>query len=154
MASFPPSNWDPNASSAPKARQYEMGPWAQYTPAWTSSGSAPSIGNGVLLGRYRRSGTTLHLQQRLAIGSTTTVGSGYIRLGLPSGMAFGPMQQVGVSFWFDSSTGVLTRGTCIADPGATYAYTHLADVAGLPADSAGLGNGDVITHGGTYEIAA
>src|SRR5436190_22617961 len=115
MASFPPSTWDPNASSAPKARQYEMGPWVQYTPAWTSTGSAPSIGNGVLLGRYRRSGTTLHLQQRLVIGSTTTVGSGNVRLGIPSGMTLGPIQQVGTPIWWDASTGIFTRGSCIGE---------------------------------------
>ena len=87
------------------------------------------------------------------IGSTTTVGTGYIRLSLPSGLTFGPMQQVGSAFWLDSSTGFLYRGDCIADPGVTYLYLHVADAVD-PGNSSGLGNGDIITHGGTFEVAA
>lgn len=126
--------------------------WTPYTPTWTSNGSAPSIGDGTLAGRYRRDGATISLVQRLVIGSTTTVGSGYIRLSLPSGMTFGPMQQVGSAFWYDASTGILTRGDCIGDPGLTYLYLHVADAVD-PGNSSGLANGDVITHQGTFELA-
>lgn len=153
MSSFPPLTSTPYPSSHPMARQYDRAPWSQYVPAWTSTGSAPSIGNGTLLGRYRRSGTTLHLQQRLVIGSTTTVGSGNVRLGIPSGMTLGPIQQVGTSIWWDASTGIFTRGSCIGEAGGPYLYSLLADAV-TPSDSSGLANGDVIIHGGTYEVAA
>lgn len=153
MASFPPSNWDPNASAAPKARQFEMGPWVQYSPTFTTSGAAPTLNNGTTQGRYRRHGTTLHLQARLVVGSTTSLGNGAVRLGIPTGVSPGPMQQVGVAFWFDASTGILTRGVTILDPGATYAYPWLGDTTS-PSDSSGLGSGDSVAIGGTFEIAA
>jgi hypothetical protein len=64
-----------------------------------------------------------------------------------------PIQQVGTSIWWDASTGIFTRGSCIGEAGGTYLYTLLADAV-TPSDSSGLANGDVIIHGGTYEVAA
>lgn len=137
--------------SSTTSGQWRMAAWATYTPVWTNSGSAPTIGDGTLAGRYRREGTSLHLQVRLVIGSTTTVGTGTVRLGIPTGVTPGPMQQVGVSFWFDSSTGVLTRGVAILDPSVSYVYAWLADGA-TPSSAAGLANGDIIAIGGTFEL--
>lgn len=57
--------------------------WTAYTPAWTSSGTQPSIGNGAQLGRYMLHGKTCHVSIRIAAGSTTVVGTGTYLFGLP-----------------------------------------------------------------------
>lgn len=57
--------------------------WTSYTPTWTTSGTAPSIGNGVLTGKYKQIGKTVFVRVRLQIGSTTTTGTGHWRISLP-----------------------------------------------------------------------
>ena len=60
-------------------------PWNTYTPTWTGSGSNPSIGNGTIVGYYRREGTLGHFQIWIAPGGSTSFGSGNYSVGLPSG---------------------------------------------------------------------
>lgn len=57
--------------------------WTAYTPTFTSSGTAPSLGNGTVSGRYMKVGRTVHVFIALVWGSTTTPGSGNLSLGLP-----------------------------------------------------------------------
>lgn len=128
------------------------GAWSTYVPAWTSSGAAPAVGNGSIVGRYRRNGGTLHVQAQLFIGSTSTLGSGAIRFGLPSGMTLAAVQQqTGSGFWYDASTGILTPAVAIGEAGGTYVYLWIGTGAS-PGDSAGLGDGDNLKMGGTFEI--
>lgn len=55
-----------------------MEPWRQITPLWYSQVGTPTIGNGTLRARYRRSDRDLAFQLELVAGSTTTFGtSGY-----------------------------------------------------------------------------
>ena len=61
------------------------GVWQSYTPAWTSSGTAPSLGNGTLTGAYFQAGKLVHVRTVLTMGSTTTFGTGTYRLSLPVG---------------------------------------------------------------------
>ncbi len=126
--------------------------WTTYTPTWTSSGSPPAIGNGSVTGRYKRSGATLHLQQHIVIGSTSTLGSGAIRLSLPSGMSGGSITSTGSGYWMDVSTGILTPAVTIVDAASTYVYGWLG-TGTTPGDSSGLGTGDFLHYGGTFEIA-
>jgi hypothetical protein len=49
--------------------------WTQFTPTWSTSGTAPSIGNGTLTGYYRKVGRDVDVQIILKPGSTTTFGS-------------------------------------------------------------------------------
>jgi hypothetical protein len=57
--------------------------WTSYSPAWTSSGSAPSIGNGTLSGRYARLGNLIIGEVGLNYGSTTNGGTGVWFFSLP-----------------------------------------------------------------------
>lgn len=59
--------------------------WAAYTPSWTSAGTQPAIGNGAIYGRYRRIGTTGHLNGLIQMGTGTTYGTGEWSVSLPSG---------------------------------------------------------------------
>ena len=59
--------------------------WTAYTPVWTSSGTAPAIGNGTLTGRYRSSQSLdLAIVEIFQIwGSTTTSGTGVYQWSCP-----------------------------------------------------------------------
>lgn len=58
--------------------------WVTYTPAWTASGTNPSIGNGSISGGYRQWGSALvTFHVRIVLGSTSNPGSGSYSLSLP-----------------------------------------------------------------------
>lgn len=57
-----------------------------YTPALTSGGTAPSLGNGTIAGTYFRNGAITTVAGELTIGSTTTLGTGILKISLPYAM--------------------------------------------------------------------
>jgi hypothetical protein len=59
--------------------------WTSYTTTWAASGTAPAIGNGTLAARYRRSASSdlVIAEVRMAMGSTTTYGTGFYSWTLP-----------------------------------------------------------------------
>lgn len=57
-----------------------------YTPTWFTSGTQPSIGNGILRGRWGRVGNMLFLRIQMKIGSTTNLGTNGWNFGLPAGL--------------------------------------------------------------------
>ncbi|MEU1559521.1 hypothetical protein ABZ504_03245 [Streptomyces mirabilis] len=57
--------------------------WTAYTPSWTSSGTAPALGNGTILGRYMKFGRTVVCHINLVTGSTSTYGTGAYNFSLP-----------------------------------------------------------------------
>jgi hypothetical protein len=59
------------------------GAWTAYTPAWTGSGSNPSLGNGTIVGRYQKIGRQVTVHVNLITGSTTTYGSGNYNFSVP-----------------------------------------------------------------------
>jgi hypothetical protein len=60
--------------------------WQSYTPTWSSSGSAPAIGNGELLGLYQLIGQKTYLMRiEFRPGSTTTYGTGNYTFSTPPG---------------------------------------------------------------------
>lgn len=63
--------------------------WTTYTPAWTTSGTAPSLGNGTLAGAYVAAGKLIMVRAVLTFGSTTNPGTGGWSLSLPATAAAG-----------------------------------------------------------------
>ncbi|MFF4347525.1 hypothetical protein [Streptomyces sp. NPDC001530] len=61
--------------------------WTSYTPNWTSSGTAPALGNGTLVGRHMKIGRTVQYHINLITGSTTTYGTGNYSFDLPAAAA-------------------------------------------------------------------
>lgn len=60
------------------------GLWTPYAVAWTSSsGAAPSLGNGTLDAEYALVGGMCHVRVSLKGGSTTTWGGGQFAFSLP-----------------------------------------------------------------------
>lgn len=58
--------------------------WAAYTPTWSSTGTAPSLGNGTIAGKWLRIGGIVFYKIRLVWGSTTTGGTGAWLFTLPA----------------------------------------------------------------------
>lgn len=60
--------------------------WTSYTPSWTSTGTAPAIGNGAVTGFYKQVGKTVHIRVLVQMNTTTTFGTGSYQVSLPAGM--------------------------------------------------------------------
>lgn len=61
----------------------KAGAWTAYTPTWAASGTAVVLGNGVVLGRYKKQGKTLQFAIQFTYGSTSTGGTGIWSFSLP-----------------------------------------------------------------------
>jgi len=57
--------------------------WTTYTPTWTTTGTAPALGNGSLAGEHTLRGDECTVRINMILGSTTTVGTGQWRWALP-----------------------------------------------------------------------
>jgi hypothetical protein len=57
--------------------------WTAYTPQWTAASSNPAIGDGTIEGYYKVIGKTCFVRGNIAMGSTTTFGSGEWYVSMP-----------------------------------------------------------------------
>lgn len=61
-----------------------LGAWTTHSPTWTTTGTAPSLGNGTLTARYKQLDANTYLYYVFfEMGSTTTVGTGTWSFSLP-----------------------------------------------------------------------
>lgn len=79
--------------------------WVADTPTWTSTGTAPALGNGILTRRWAQIGKTVFFQIFLQIGSTTTIGTLNYRWGLPVAAQANQGGTIGQLRFFDQSVG-------------------------------------------------
>lgn len=79
--------------------------WTAYTPTWSATGSAPSIGNGAIAGRYLQIGKTIKWYISVYFGSTTNYGTGFYRFGMPDDLDWNEFDPVGQGIVVDTSTG-------------------------------------------------
>lgn len=142
------------------------GQWTPYTPAWTSSGVAPAIGNGTLVGSYQQIGKTVHFRIKWVVGSTTTGGTSSWRFSLPvtpstveGTIPPGGTGGFAVGTWYGENPGVLGYGglvRMIASSLITLEY--VAATAGAMTDVTNAApaswatNWYILVHG-TYEAA-
>jgi hypothetical protein len=55
----------------------------EYTPVWSSTGTAVSLGDGTIYGKYVLLGKMVHVYIELTMGASTTYGTGAYRFSLP-----------------------------------------------------------------------
>lgn len=129
--------------------------WSSYTPTWTASGTAPSIGNGTLEGAYQQIGKTVFWRMRFQAGSTSTYGTGNYHFSLPVSAAAGVV-VLGNGYGYDSSTNAINT--------AFTAYLISGKVMGIYTGTGGAyywgqtvpwtwANGDQWLIAGSYEAA-
>lgn len=80
------------------------GSFSSYTPAWTSTGTAPAIGNGTIVGSYTQIGKLVIATVEVAFGSTSTYGTGSYRFSMPVASAQSNDSVVGTSILLDNGT--------------------------------------------------
>ncbi|WP_230396170.1 hypothetical protein [Streptomyces blattellae] len=68
-----------------------------YSPTWTTTGTAPAIGNGTLTGRHMKVGRMVTVVINLIAGSTTTFGTGNMSFSLPFAAVSSGIAEVGAS---------------------------------------------------------
>jgi len=124
--------------------------WRQaYTPAITSGGTAPSLGNGTITGSFSRSGSTTSIVGELTIGSTTTLGTGILSISLPAAMK-NDINFAGGTVYMNIG-GTIYEGFLQIPVGSSVANL-LRDTSGsVTATSPGtFGTGDFIRWSATY----
>lgn len=80
-------------------------PYIAYVPVWSSSGTQPAIGNGTISGRYVQVGKLVHVRGDLALGGTSSGGTGTYFISLPVAANTSGSSQLGAIRILDSSTG-------------------------------------------------
>lgn len=88
--------------------------WTTFTPTWTASVSNPSIGNGVLTGRYFQIQKLLVAHYYITFGTTTNAGSGDWRFDFPVAQNTSFQLWNGNFMVYDTSSGNWTKG--LAEP--------------------------------------
>lgn len=58
--------------------------WTSYTPVWTAATTNPVLGNGTMGGAWMQAGKLTLFRINITAGSTTTFGTGGMRLTLPA----------------------------------------------------------------------
>jgi len=80
----------------------QLAAWSTYVPVWTSNGTAPSLGNGTITGRYKQFGKTVIVTIKIVFGSTSTFGTAAYFFSLPVA-ANGLNDFVGSAYMRDTS---------------------------------------------------
>lgn len=121
-----------------------------YSPSWTSTGTAPSVGNGSLAGGYIQYGQITHVETYLQWGSTTSGGSGGWSISLPLAVfnfahVEGWILRSGVTFYKVFGAQVSSGGTTAQ---LYEASTHASLTATAPAT---FGTGDILFLTADYQ---
>lgn len=131
------------------------GVWTAYTPTWSSTGTAPTVGNGTLVGFYELIGKTCRYRIVLTFGSTTNIGSGNYIFSPPFPALLGLHGPPhGLAELFDTSTPTFAYYALVPNTTTQVACRAMSNGALLNAALPWTwANGDVIAASGQYEIA-
>lgn len=94
-----------------------FGAWGSYTGAWTSSGTAPAIGNGSIPSAYAQIQKTIHFRTGVTFGTSTTFGTGNYVLAAPVAPGSGQPYWSWVGYALQGGTGYVLTLDC--NSGAT-----------------------------------
>lgn len=83
-----------------------LGTPANYTPVWTSTGTAPNIGNGFISGHFFEINKLAYVNIFVVMGSTTTYGTGNYRFSVPATATINSsVTNAGTAILYDASAG-------------------------------------------------
>lgn len=130
--------------------------YPNYTCSLTSSGTAPSLGNGTLNARYTRKGNLISFQIDLILGSTTTLGTGTLYFSLPrADYSFIVQAAIGTAWMTNNAGSQAAVGAVQVVPGA--GKVQISVVTSGAANNVSGGNvpvtwdtGSVIRLSGSY----
>jgi hypothetical protein len=133
--------------------------WTSYVPVWTASGTNPVINNGTIEGWYKVIGKTCFVRGNIAMGSTTTFGTGewYVSMPVTAVHADAILMTVTLldngSAWYNAT---MAGGRAGFNTKAPMQYVNI--VNGTASDvnvtqPFTWANGDRFIWNGSYEIA-
>ncbi len=136
--------------------------WDSFTPAFTSSGTAPNVGTtGAVTGAYRLRGKTVDYRVKIVYGGTGIAGTGDCNIGLPvTPKTAVEDTAIGYATLFDTSAGA-AAGRFGASVHCHSASGSLARIS-LGGSGGGVWTatapfvpaaGDIVSISGTYEAA-
>ena len=124
-----------------------------YTPTLTSSGTAPSVGNGTIAGRYSRSGKNVTYNIIFTGGTTTSFGTGDFHFAIPTTVSPLGIDAVGSARATNPGT---SNYILISNAGVNTNYATIWVTAGSLVGSSipfAWGSGASLALSGTYESA-
>jgi hypothetical protein len=133
--------------------------WTAYTPTWTAASTNPVIGNGTIEGYYKVIGKTCFVRGNIAMGSTTTFGSGewYVSMPFTASHADAILMTVTLldngSAWYNATLNGARAG--FNTKAAMQFVNHNNGTAGdvNATNPFTWANGDRFIWNGSYEIA-
>ena len=106
-------------SHSPLVSVAQVEDWTDFTPKLTAITTDPTVGNGSIFGKYRRTGNSVEVAIRFIFGSTSTAGSGIWHFeDLPYIPTFVEVVHVGALTISDAGTGWWS-GICQTESNAT-----------------------------------
>lgn len=135
--------------------------WANFTPTWSAVTTPPSIGNGSIVGRYKKIGRVVHITIRLTWGSSTSGGTGNWQFSsFPEDRAI--TNNILPAQCLDSSpTGIAYPATALLTASGTPSVTRIGahSATGAIGSVSGThpfswGTGDVLILQGSYQSAS
>jgi hypothetical protein len=130
--------------------------WTDYTPTWSTSGTAPVLGNGNLSGRYMAIGKTVFVRIHFVLGSTSTTGTGNWRFNLPVAAASADGVVMPATYLDNGVNWYTGLVNCEYDGNVNYVVPLLgSSPSGAVTNTAPFtwNSGDAITINGSYEAA-
>lgn len=100
------TNYDNQAGIVARNPNYDYvvdQPVNTYTPTYADSNGLAVLGNGTITGTYTKVGTLYTVHVKLTAGTTTTFGTGSLRLGLPATVVTNAT-QIGSGYIFHAAT--------------------------------------------------
>jgi hypothetical protein len=127
---------------------------SNYTPVWTTTGTAPSLGNGTLTGRYTITGRLCTVQFKLTAGSTTTFGTGNFQITLPF-VSSGGQEAQGISRIVDDTVGYYVAVINVSSNSSIMTFYTTTSVTAIVSEAVPMtwATNDFIAGTITYEIA-
>jgi hypothetical protein len=117
-----------------------------YTPTWTGDVSNPAIGDGSISGKWQQVGRVVHYQIIVVIGSSTTLGTGAWKFGLPTASSPSDSHVAGSALITDAGTAHYLGVPRVSSDAI---YVHTPNEIG-PATPHVWANTDAIRIAGTY----
>ncbi len=114
--------------------------WTSLTPlttpalVWSTTGTAPAIGNGTISGAYKQIGKTVYYRGSVIMGTTTTFGTGAFRVNFPVAPAsFAGSNQtlVGSALVYDDSAATEWAASIFNDSSTTMRIAVQASAGGI-----------------------
>jgi len=133
--------------------------WTAYTPTWTAGTTNPAIGNGTIQGYYKVIGKTCFVRGNIAMGSTTTFGSGewYVSMPFTASNADAILMTVTLldngSAWYNATLNGARAGYNYK---AAMQYQHISNGTAADVNATApftWANTDRFIWNGSYEIA-